>query len=331
MTIYAKGTKLEYLHDHDNFKAGEQVTVTEANSGSGDILMVRHADGRQNSAFPHRFKPVPAFKVGDTVTCIKYEYHSGKPVGETGVIAEWTGTYFRVQIEGHGTWLLMPDEIEHTKKEESKVTELLKVGDRVTVKGYSTDPYSPWEGRTGTITKLGPLGGAATVDFSADGKGYTKGGFNLKYLVLAEAEKTFGFSDIQKGDNIRRTRTHKSGATEVTEGVAEYKGSYYWDTEEGVSLAFNGDTDDDQVTIELLERPEPPKSKVTENRVAGDQIILWAKENGKINRIFTKLGNGNWSTVNIHTDGSGGVGFVRTNDGVEAFLSEDNHKLVASK
>lgn len=81
-------------------------------------------------------------------------------------------------------------------------------------------------------------------------------------MTKYEAGDEILFADIEKGDRIRRTTTYGDGGTAIYEGIAVKHGTFYWDTSEGLTLAFNDDDNDPDILIELVDRPKPELPKV---------------------------------------------------------------------
>ena len=192
-----------------------------------------------------------------------------------------------------------------------------KVGDRVVVD--LDTPESSWHKAEGVVveTRNSPHYAQVkiTKGFGADGIERTL--YNLTLLP-------FSYEDIQKGDKIRRTKVYSSGAKDIREGVVGKQGSYYWADENG-NFIIAYDSEPEGTTLELLERPDPPATKLWENRKPGDQIIIY--EGGKVDRIFTKREGGNWNTFNVHNDATGGPGFVRADDQVAKFVTESTELI----
>lgn len=144
------------------------------------------------------------------------------------------------------------------------------------------------------------------------------------YLELVETP--FTFKDIQKGDTIRRTATYK-GATEVREGVVGSKGSYYWAAEQGnYILAYDTDDAPKDVTLELLNRPEPEPT-LLEGTKTGDQLVL-TLHNG-VSKVYTKKADGDWSTLVFKNGDYSHIGFTWEQDNLERQVeSAKSHKLI---
>lgn len=75
-------------------------------------------------------------------------------------------------------------------------------------------------------------------------------------------EPDFGFEDIQKGDTVKITKTHKDGTAVTVTGVADNKMSsgvrmVVWKSALGNTLAANTTIAGWTYTYELVERPEP--------------------------------------------------------------------------
>lgn len=189
-------------------------------------------------------------------------------------------------------------------------------GDLVTITGYSTTDTT-WEGRTGEAYDV--TEGMASVKFTNGGY-YAAGRFPQQFLVPAKADEPFTFADIQVGDTIRRTQTFKGGATEVREGTVTRTGSGYATTSDfSYILAYAGDTAKEEVTLELLNRPEPePVKEVWELAKTGDRLVV--KNGTGIIRVLTKQADGLWDCLLIRSYGSS-TGITRPDDEVKGQLS----------
>jgi len=174
------------------------------------------------------------------------------------------------------------------------VTTTFKAGDKVRVlsTGY-TD--KAWIGVEGIVQGHGLYANQYKIKLT-DPKAT---GLAVGYLAnlggkLELVEPSFTFADIQVGDTIRRTQTFKSGATEVREGTVGHKASWY--AEDGSDYILAYDTDDKpEVTLELLNRPEPePVKEVWEDAKVGD-VFKRVNKNGKWS-YFIHTGDG-WDVV----------------------------------
>lgn len=122
--------------------------------------------------------------------------------------------------------------------------------------------------------------------------------FGIKNMAYARRfklveEKPFTYADIQVGDKIRRTRTYKTGELEVREGTVTRKASGYLDGGSAI-LAYDTDDAKSTVTLELLERPEPPKpAKPWDYAKPGDVLFRLYKDGVK--DTFIKKANGGWT------------------------------------
>ena len=163
----------------------------------------------------------------------------------------------------------------------------------------------------------------------------TCGGKGVSPSSLEKIEPPFTFADIQVGDTIRRTATYK-GATEVREGVVGIKGSYYFANEQGnYILAYDtdGTSSITDVTLELLNRPEPVK-EAWETAKAGDRLVV--KASNGATRVLTKQKSGEWDTLVITSYGSSHIGFTRTDESLKEDLSsksfsvDGNHQFVTA-
>lgn len=277
-----------------------------------------------------------AFKPGDKVRYSKAKLYPEMKGWEAEVVDTKSKalTYVRVTANpgGHShtvgkTGYYMTNNLELIEeKEETKVEHEHKVGDRVTVKGWEDTENPSWEGRTGTVYDADHQD-AVCVKFDDD-KHPNRGGWEAKYLV--PAEKPFGFEDIQEGDTIRRTKVYKSGALEVREGTVGKRGDYYWADETGhFILAYDAESETGEgVTYELLERPEPPKEpEIWEDRKPGDKLVSYFKHDGKLERIFTKQEDGEWSTLVMGTSGKLQKGFPRSDKELAAHLKKYGNEV----
>lgn len=193
------------------------------------------------------------------------------------------------------------------------------VGDKV--RYNSRGQYPSLDGLEGTVLASG--GGTTKFTVTEGNDRYTKGdriSVTTKRCTLIEpAQKPFTFEDIQKGDTIRRTRIYAAGSKEVREGVANYKGAYYWadGITKGFILAYGGENESDDVTYELLERPEPPHW--TESKPVGS-IGIGGKAYMK---TVTKVADDKWhvlyhdGTQNYFAPSNGVAGHLL--DGVDHF------------
>lgn len=137
----------------------------------------------------------------------------------------------------------------------------------------------------------------------------------IRCTLLEPAQKPFTFEDIQVGDTIRRTRIHAAGSKEVREGVANYKGAYYWadGITKGFILAYGGEPESDGVTYELLERPEPPHW--TESKPVGSIGI-----GGKVYmKTVTKVEGDKWHV--LYHDGT--QNYFASSNGVAGHLLDE--------
>ena len=212
------------------------------------------------------------------------------------------------------------------------ITHEHKVGDWVTVKGWETGEFHEptWEGRTGKVYDADSQD-AVCVEFF-DGKGaplYIKGGFEAKYLIPAEEPvKPFTFADIQVGDKIRRTETWDTGSVRVFEGVVTDLNDVRAYTKEHLLVGYYQDGDDRHTVLELLERPEPPKvPELWEDREPGDKLVSYFKNDGNVERIFTKRDDGQWDTIVMSTAGKLQKGFARSDHELAAHLNKYGNKV----
>ena len=204
-------------------------------------------------------------------------------------------------------------------------TVTFKAGDRVRYKDNSA--YHDWHGWEGTVQHCN---GTTTKAFTTKTAKYAPHGseVRLTHTNLELIEPAFTFADIQVGDKIRRTKVYADGATEVREGVAGYKGSYYWaNFGKNFILAYDPEHEAlEGVTYELLERPEPPAPKLWENRKPGDQLITYSPD-GRLDRIFTKRAENSWVTVFVGPEDKLRKGFPRNDVQVAAFVEESTELI----
>lgn len=90
-------------------------------------------------------------------------------------------------------------------------------------------------------------------------------------------QDTFGFSDIQKGDKIRITKTHTDGTELICTGVAdgqrmEGTSQARWTSKSGSLLVGKTPADGWSFSYELLDRPKPVTDHVV-TRVSSDGTV----------------------------------------------------------
>jgi len=105
------------------------------------------------------------------------------------------------------------------------------------------------------------------------------------------------YADIRKGDRIRRTEVEHAGTSTVTTGVVYNNTVYGFDSEEGTCLAWKSDDEDEEITLELLERPKAklptePGSVILAKKVRGTKgnFTLFLRAQNESNKA-------NWSSV----------------------------------
>lgn len=188
-----------------------------------------------------------------------------------------------------------------------------KVGDRVIVD--LDTPHSEWHKAEGVVVETRNSPHCAKVQitegFGADSEARTL--YNLTLLP-------FTYGDIQQGDKIRRTKVYSSGAKDIREGVVGKQGSYYWADENG-NFIIAYDSEPEGTTLELLERPEPPKPELWENRKVGDQLITY-KPDGSWDRIMTKKRDNYWHTLIVNSEGKIANGFGRSDYDMSKVVNE---------
>lgn len=262
-------------------------------------------------------KVEPTVKAGDRVTVKGYSDNGTLFEGQTGTVEHTypkstDSTSARVQFDDakvpDGTFdfkYLVPAPRQRGE---------FSIGDKVRVKGERyTD--AAWIGVEGIIEGM-PTGqsGNAKVKLTTATKpggwnpqdvGYVAR-INLSALELVEEPKPFTYADIQAGDTIKRTRTHKSGTVETREGtvVKQSSGEDYWH-DGGTILAYKSDDSMGEVTYELVNRPEPePEPKLTDGTVKGDQIVV--KNSAGHTKVYTRQENDRWTTL-VFSAGTGGT------------------------
>jgi hypothetical protein len=185
------------------------------------------------------------------------------------------------------------------------VTTTFKAGDKVS---FHQEDNVHWQGGHGIITAVHP-GTHGTTKYDVEiveaplrntvyRKGNTIRGIDNYSGWMTLVETSFTFADIQVGDTIRRTRTYVDGSTAIREGVVANRGSYYWENKDStLILAQEDDTDNQQVTLELLNRPEPEPVKPTllENSQIGDRISV--TDNRGVVKLYTKTHKDSWKTL----------------------------------
>jgi hypothetical protein len=169
-------------------------------------------------------------------------------------------------------------------------------GDKVRFTDKSNEA---WYGVEGIVEKVGSgFYASNTVILTKAATGwasnYTVGSeARLPDQSLELVEDTFTFTDIQVGDTIRRTQKHGE-ATDTREGVVGRIGGWYAETKDG-SFILAYDTDDKpEVTLELLNRPEPEPT-LLEGTKAGDQLVL--KLHNGATKVYTRDAEGEWKTL----------------------------------
>jgi hypothetical protein len=116
-------------------------------------------------------------------------------------------------------------------------------------------------------------------------------------MTKYEAGDEILYADIEKGDRIRRTEKYSDGGVAIYEGFAATKGSFYWDTSEALTLAFDDDDDDDTILLELVERPKDPLPEAT------GSIIKARKVRGTVGEfILTRDATGTWRSIELIED-----------------------------
>jgi hypothetical protein len=109
-------------------------------------------------------------------------------------------------------------------------------------------------------------------------------------LELITEEETFTYKDIQVCDLIRRTFVRSDGSKVIWEGTAIRKNHVgdKWMTKGDNILAHHSDDDFPDITLELLERPEPPHW--TEEKPVGSVFLYGEGENKALWRKNTEDG-----------------------------------------
>jgi hypothetical protein len=204
-----------------------------------------------------------------------------------------------------------------------------KVGDTVKVNGSKTTNATKWEGLEYIVTDVEPsdngdyqmVTGKVTClnHFAA----WTTPGSTVRFKSTQLYPKPFTFADIKVGDKVRRTQTWAdTGTVKITEGVVDTLTCSNAITKEWIEV---GHSDDDKrpsdVTLELLERPEP---HFTETAEVGTRYRVRSTFNDKVWFILTKRDNGSWERLTPH---SGAVDFFDPKYAKEYF-DEREHALV---
>lgn len=143
-------------------------------------------------------------------------------------------------------------------------------------------------------------------------------------MTKYEAGDEILFQDIKKGDRIRRTTTYADGGTSIYEGIAVNGGNFYWDTSEGLTVAFSDDDDDRQILVELVERPVPKLPYVP------GTIIKAKKVRDSVGEFILIRGDDDsWrSPMTIHDKSYGGSYYWHPEDRIEDWTEME---LVAKK
>lgn len=235
------------------------------------------------------------FKVGDRVMVKQsYEPHGGNVFatrkGKVTLFNEKAdAVHIKFDNDGkrYETGAFAAEYVEHISEEPAET--LFEVGDTVE---FREDYDSSKTGDRGTVTKGNSyFGGLVRVDLG-DGKKTECFAYRLKKV----GAETFTFKDIQEGDRIRRTYTYISGAAVSREGVVtDVDANRAQDTKTLLTLAFVSDDSNENVTLELVNRPEPVKEpKLWEDRAIGDKIIR--KEATQLT-VFTKTDEDEWESL----------------------------------
>lgn len=141
----------------------------------------------------------------------------------------------------------------------------LSVGDKVRYKEGGTS--DGWAGVEGVLTASGDWGSTVKVTKTTTKAELMVGDEYYPYLYnLEKIEETFTFKDIRVGDTINRTRKYPTGALEVREGTVMSQG-YDWVSQGNFILAYASDDENEQVTLKLIERPEPEQHWTEEKPV----------------------------------------------------------------
>lgn len=132
-------------------------------------------------------------------------------------------------------------------------------------------------------------------------------------MTKYEAGDEILFEDIKKGDKLRRTTTYHDGATSVYEGIASRKGSFYWETDSDLTLAYASDGDDSDTLVELVERPEAPLPETP------GTIIKAKKVRGSVGEfILYRTDDDSWrSYLAVIDKGYGGSYYWHPEDRIE--------------
>lgn len=331
MTAFNKGDKVKYdsKGQYSRIDGLEAEVVEQTLSGSVTANVTKsngnYFVGEEIRVNPRNLTLIEEpIKVGDMVVVDLSVPGSAWHKAEGKVLTVLTDGYARLELTKPSkkiAYYVAGDSVtlgNLTKLEEPT----LKEGDRVTV-DQSFEPHGGkvFATRKGTIKLIDTANDYVGVVFDEDG-GYRTGTFSTKFIVRLEEPKPFSFKDIQAGDTIRRTKTYKNGTIYMMEGVASYKGSYYWSDKSSYNtLAFEEDDSAKDITLELVNRPEPEpkKTELWEDRKVGDQLALYNKDGG-LNRVFTKRSDDRWDTLVLNTSGKMQKGFQRSNTELASFL-----------
>jgi hypothetical protein len=317
VNIFKVGDKVEITVDYMHAKAGDTLTVIDPDR-LGSVYCKHDKSGRDMGGHSWRFKLVQP----------KYD-HNGLKVGDKVRYTPslWKGMEGTVHAFHEGYVEVMVTKLPDNPNQYSEVV----VGKTLnqTVGGLGVSPYSlkKIESRLAEGDKVRYEsngenhefdGLELTVDkpFAVTGHWVTvtKGNHDSRWTVGKKLtlttkflhpilEEPFTYKSIQKGDKIRRTRTYSSGSVEIREGIATDPAfGGYWSDGQFI-LAYDSDENNKYVTLELLERPEPPKPvKVEPWDTIGTAGVLYRKNSyAEELDTFVKKADGSW--VIFYPDG----------------------------
>ena len=264
------------------------------------------------------------FNIGDKVRYTKKNTSWEGLEGEVSERSSGSTTRFRV-TKGNYSFNVGANVGVYTENLELRAEEpktKFKVGDKVRYPESGSN--ADWYGVEGEITETGIGWQKQNYQLKVTkGKGYAAKEGETVILKESNLElvPSFTFEDIQEGDTIRRTVKRSSGATEVREGVAKEKGGYYWEDGTGYILAYAKVHESDDVTYELLERPEPkPEPKLWDDAKPGDVLVI-SRVNSDVTRVVTKRAEGHWSTILVKKYGNHCKGFNWSDGELDSLVS----------
>lgn len=198
-----------------------------------------------------------------------------------------------------------------------------KVGDKVRYVGNKENrSFDPdWIGLEGEINEVSDWGLSMIITntFNIRNVPYKTGREVYPKAYNLELITEFKYADIQKGDKIKRTVSRGDGTEIVTTGVADriYR-DYQWVSSSGYSIAFESDDSDSGITLELIERPEPPHW--AEDKPVGS-VFLYGE--GADKTVWKKTGLYSWMRTVLTT----GHTHNYTIDETKRYVTEDQEWL----